>query len=169
MRLLRATNAAQPTWQLPRTLAPAAARLVVDILATPQSFVCSVQALHEVTATSACGAAQCTGAIAVLLLVSACVPIVKISLLASCAVCESWLVLLSEDDEEPKVAAAAAQREDKTEVAKGPQPDTKPKAKQKGTFSSLLSKQNMHRKGSSSKSLAVKGEMPMTCPVLPLP
>ena len=69
-------------------------------------------------------------------------------------------MLLSEDDEEAKDGAAAAPPEDKSEVVKDTQPDTKPKAKQKGTFSSLLSKQNMHRKGSSGKSPAVKGEKP---------
>ncbi|CAL5219777.1 g1681 [Coccomyxa viridis] len=63
----------------------------------------------------------------------------------------------SEDDEEAKAAAAAAPQENRVEVPKDPQPDSKPKAKQKGTFSSLLSKQNMHRKGSSGKSSAVKG------------
>lgn len=70
-------------------------------------------------------------------------------------------MLLSEDDEEAKAAAAAAPQENRVEVPKDPQPDSKPKAKQKGTFSSLLSKQNMHRKGSSGKSSAVKGEKPL--------
>ena len=66
-------------------------------------------------------------------------------------------MLLSEEDEAITAAAAAAPEVHEEGAAKKAQHDIKPKAKQKGTFSSLLSKQNMHRKGSSGKAPGVKG------------
>ena len=70
---------------------------------------------------------------------------------------DSLYMCLSEVEEDV-IAAAAAPEAAKDEVAKDTKLDARPKAKQKGTFSSLgLQKQTAHRKGSSGKSGAVKG------------
>ena len=70
---------------------------------------------------------------------------------------DSLYVFLSEEEKDVPAAAAAPEAA-KDEAAKDTKQDARPKAKQKGTFSSLgLQKQTAHRKGSSGKSGAIKG------------
>lgn len=72
-------------------------------------------------------------------------------------------VLFSEDEAVTAAAVSAPETEEKG-VVKGAQDDARPKAKPKGTFTSLLTKQSMHRKGSSGKGPAVKGRAPFIHP-----